>query len=335
MNSWKSMLKAGPTNWLLEEDNPSVRYFTLTDLLKHSDNASEVAKSKQQIMETGIVPQILSKQRSGGYWGSPSDFYVRSKYKGTVWTFILLAELGADGKDERVRKACEFILRNSQHRESGAFSYFGTDEIGGRRDAVIPCLTGNMVYSLLRFGLLEDERIQHAIEWIAKYQRFDDGLAERVKGWPYDRYVSCWGKHSCHMGVIKALKALAEIPVEKRSSDLKNVIDRGVEYVLAHHIYKRSHDLSKVSKPSWLRFGFPKMWQTDVLEILQILTKLGIKDERMQEAIDLVVSKQNDEGKWLLENTFNGRFLVSIERKGKPSKWITLNALEVLRGFYE
>ena len=329
------MLKADPTNWLLEEDNPSVRYFTLTDLLKHSDNASEVAKSKQQIMETGIVPQILSKQKSGGYWGSPSDFYVRSKYKGTVWTFILLAELGADGKDERVRKACEFILRNSQHRESGAFSYFGTDEIGGRRDAVIPCLTGNMVYSLLRFGLMEDERIQHAIEWIAKYQRFDDGLAERVKGWPYDRYVSCWGKHSCHMGVIKALNALAEIPVEKRSSDLKNVIDRGVEYVLAHHIYKRSHDLSKVSKPSWLRFGFPKMWQTDVLEILQILTKLGIKDERMQEAIDLVVSKQNDEGKWLLENTFNGRFLVSIERKGKPSKWITLNALEVLRGFYE
>jgi len=335
LNSWKSMLKADPTNWLLEEDNPSVRYFTLTDLLKHSDNASEVAKSKQQIMETGIVPQILSKQKSGGYWGIPSDFYVRSKYKGTVWTLILLAELGADGKDERVRKACEFILRNSQHRESGAFSYFGTDEIGGRRDAVIPCLTGNMVYSLLRFGLLEDERIQHAIEWIAKYQRFDDGLAERVKGWPYDRYVSCWGKHSCHMGVIKALKALAEIPVEKRSSDLKNVIDKGVEYVLAHHIYKRSHDLSKVSKPSWLRFGFPKMWQTDVLEILQILTKLGVKDERMQEAIDLVVSKQNDEGKWLLENTFNGRFLVSIEQKGKPSKWITLNALEVLRGFYE
>ncbi|MCJ7469877.1 nitrogen fixation protein NifH, partial [Candidatus Bathyarchaeota archaeon] len=295
MNNWKSMLKADPTNWLLEEDNPSVRYFTLTDLLKHSENTSEVAKSKQQIMKTGIIPQILSKQKSGGYWGSPSDFYVRSKYKGTVWTLILLAELGADGKDERVRKACEFILRNSQHRESGAFSYFGTDEIGGRRDAVIPCLTGNMVYSLLRFGLLEDEQIQHAIEWIAKYQRFDDGLAERVKGWPYDRYVSCWGKHSCHMGVIKALKALAEIPVEKRSSDLKNVIDRGVEYVLAHHIYKRSHDLSKVSKPSWMRFGFPKMWQTDVLEILQILTKLGIKDERMQEAIDLVVSKQNDE----------------------------------------
>lgn len=72
------------------------------------------------------------------------------------------------------------------------------------------------------------------------------------------------------------------------------------------------------------------MWQTDVLEILQILIKLGVKDERMQEAIDLVVSKQNDEGKWILEDTFNGRFLVNVERKGEPSKWITLNALRVL-----
>ncbi len=329
------ILKADPTDWLLEEDNPSVRYFTLTDLLNRSENAAEVVKAKQQIMETGIVPQILNKQKNGGYWGVPSDFYVRSKYKGTVWTLIILAELGADGRDEHVRKACKFILRISQHRESGAFSYLGTDEKGGRRDAVIPCLTGNMVYSLIKLGLLRDERVQHAIEWIVRYQRFDDGLAKRVKGWPYDNHVSCWGKHSCHMGVIKALKALAEIPVEKRSSDVKNVIGRGVEYFLAHHIYKRSHDLSKVSKPSWLRLGFPKMWQTDVLEILQILTKLGVKDERMQEAIDLVVSKQNDEGKWLLEDTFNGRFLVNIERKDKPSKWITLNALRVLKRFSE
>lgn len=226
MNDWKRILNADPIDWLLEEDNPSVRYFTLTDLLNRSESVAEAVRAKQQIMETGIVPQILNKQKNGGYWGVPSDFYVRSKYKGTVWTLIILAELGANGRDERVRNACEFILRNSQHRESGAFSYLGTDEQGGGHDAVIPCLTGNMVYSLIKLGFLRDKRVQHAIEWIVRYQRFDDGLAERVKGWPYERFSSCWGKHSCHMGVIKALKALAEVPVEKRSSDLKNVIDR-------------------------------------------------------------------------------------------------------------
>jgi len=104
--------------------------------------------------------------------------------------------------------------------------------------------------------------------------------------------------------------------------------------MLKHHIYKRSHDLSLVSKPSWLRFGFPLMWQTDVLEISGILTKLCLKEERMQEAVDLVVSKQDDHGRWKLESTFNGRFQVNIEQKGKPSKWTTLNALKVLKRFY-
>jgi hypothetical protein len=76
------------------------------------------------------------------------------------------------------------------------------------------------------------------------------------------------------------------------------------------------------------------MYQTDALEILGILTKLGYIDKRMQEAMDLVVSKQDERGRWNLENTFNGRFQVNIEQKGKPSKWITLNAVRVLRRFY-
>jgi hypothetical protein len=54
----------------------------------------------------------------------------------------------------------------------------------------------------------------------------------------------------------------------------------------------------------------------------------------MQEAVDLVVSKQDNQGRWTLENTFNGRFQVNIEQKGKPSKWITLNALQVLKRVY-
>jgi hypothetical protein len=76
------------------------------------------------------------------------------------------------------------------------------------------------------------------------------------------------------------------------------------------------------------------MYQTDVLEVLGILTGLGVKDERMQEAVDLVLAKQDEQGKWKLESTFNGRFQTNIEQKGKSSKWITLNALKVLKRFY-
>ena len=74
-----------------------------------------------------------------------------------------------------------------------------------------------------------------------------------------------------------------------------NTIEKEVECLLKHHIHKRSHALNRVSKPGWLRFSFPLMYQTDVLEILGILTKLGYRDERMQEAVSLVVSKQDEE----------------------------------------
>jgi len=328
------LLKADATDWLLGTENPSVRYFTLIDVLGKNENDSEVKEVKTTIMKTGVVPQILAKQRNEGHWENPASFYT-SKYRGTVWQLLILAELGADEKDEGVRKACEFIFDNSQDRESGSFSPWHAVKTGGGRHAgVVPCLTGNMVWSLIRFGYLGDQRIQRGIEWIVKYQRFDDGKRETVRGWPYDKAVMCFGKHSCHMGVVKALKALAGIPADRRSEDVRKTIKAGAEYMLQHHVHKKSHDLDKVSKPGWLHFGFPLMYQTDVLEILAILTKLGYRDKRMQEAIDLVVSKQDDQGRWKLESTFNGKFQVNIEQKDKPSKWITLNALRVLKRYY-
>jgi hypothetical protein len=76
------------------------------------------------------------------------------------------------------------------------------------------------------------------------------------------------------------------------------------------------------------------MYQTDALEILGMLAKLGYKDERMQEAVDLVVSKQDQQGRWILESTFNGKFQTDIERKSEPSKWVTLKVLTALKQYY-
>jgi hypothetical protein len=335
MESWKSYLSTDPTEWLLEKNNPSVRYFTLHDLLGKPWTDPEVKEAKQDIMKTGVVPAILAKQKKEGYWEEPERFY-SAKYKGTVWQIMILAELGADGANKSIRNACEFILNHSQDRESGGFAYSTSmKQGGGRHSEVVPCLTGNMVWSLIRLGYLDDPRVQYGITWITSYQRFDDGIQESLQGWPYDRLkTGCLGKHTCHMGAVKTLKALAEIPEQKRSVAMKQTVEKGAEYLLLHHVFKSSHNLNRVPKPGWLKFGFPLMYQTDVLEILGILTQLGYKDERMQEAIDVVISKQDNKGRWLLENTFNGRYQVNIEQKGKPSKWITLHALRVLKQWY-
>jgi prenyltransferase beta subunit len=231
VSDWKSILKSDPTDWLLETDNPSVRYFALTELLEKPETEPEVIAAKNEIMHIGIVSKILGKQSDQGHWEAPDRFYI-AKYKGTVWQLIILAELGADGSDKRIKKACEFILENSQDHESGGFSVWHSARTGGgRHSGVIPCLTGNMVWSLTKFGFLEDSRVELGINWITKYQRFDDGIEHVPKGWPYDKATSCFSNHSCHMGVVKALKALAAIPFHKRSGDVKSTIEAGAEYL--------------------------------------------------------------------------------------------------------
>jgi len=280
------------------------------------------------------VEAILAEQLPDGHWVRRDQFYT-AKYRGTVWNLVILAELGADGADPRVRAACEAVLRDAQDPDSGGFSqHRGKRAGGGLPSEVIPCLTGNMVFSLVRFGMLDDPRVRRALDWITRYQRFDDGEGEAPSGEPYDRYEMCWGRHTCHMGAVKALKALAEVPAERRTPAMQATISAGAEYLLRHHIFKRSHDLAKVSKPGWRRFSFPLMYQTDVLEILWILARLEpayLRDERAREALDLVASKADAEGRWTLQQTFNDRFVVPIETKGEPSRWVTLRALEVLR----
>jgi hypothetical protein len=45
------MLKADPTDWLLEKDNPSVRYFTLIEIFDKPEDDSEVREAKDEIMK--------------------------------------------------------------------------------------------------------------------------------------------------------------------------------------------------------------------------------------------------------------------------------------------
>jgi hypothetical protein len=315
-------------DWLISSKDPTVRLAALRQLGGSSETDPEVQKALLDAMKTGSIPKILERQEPGGFWGKEENFYIDSKYKGTVWNVILLAQLGADGSDERVRSAAEFLLKWSQH-ESGGFGYQGSAE-GGTAESLLPCLHGNLVWSMLRFGMKDDERVQAGIEWIAKYQRFDDNEGPVPKGWPYARQ-NCWGRHTCHMGAVKDLKAISEVPRDQRSAALDTVASEGAEHLLKHRLYKRSHDTDAIAKTLWTRLGFPLFWDTDALEMLEVLTDLGYRDERMEDAIGLVLSKRQPDGLWRNERSYNGRTLTTLEKQGAPSQWITLRALAVLK----
>jgi hypothetical protein len=97
MAGWTTVLAADPTEWLLKESNPSIRYLTLKNIFDRRDADPAVQRAKAEIMRTGIVPRILSKG-IGESWNTPNHFY-RDKYRGTVWQLIILAEHEADGEN--------------------------------------------------------------------------------------------------------------------------------------------------------------------------------------------------------------------------------------------
>jgi len=317
-------------DWLLEENDPSVRYFTLTKLLGEPEDGAAALKARKAIMKGGPVPAILAARRPGGGWGEAGKAY-EDKYGGTVWQILVLAELGADGSDKAVRSGCEALLGAVWERGSGGFSAKESAKgTGGLPSYVIPCLTGNMVFALSRLGMGEDPRVRAAVKWIGEFQRFDDVDTAAPRTPFYDRFEMCWGRHSCHMGVVKALKGLSAVPPAERGVKGKAAVKNGVEYLMAHRVFKKSHDLAQVSKPGWLKFGFPLMYQTDVLEILWILADLGASDPRMDEALEEVRKARGKDGRGTMRNSYNEKMPVGIESKGKPSKWITLRALRAL-----
>lgn len=341
---WKTKLRADPLPWLLEPDNPSVRYFTLNELFQLSESDTDVLETKELIMSHGVIPRILNKQTPTGNWYYPKtvkkygnsslvDCGYLPKYRGTIWQLLIFAELGAVGRDPRIQKACDYVLERIYMEQNGE-GFFTFDPTLTSTYSQAPCFAGNMVFSFSRLGYKNDNRIKKALDWLIKYQRFDDGEWATPNEWPYKgRRDRCFGSHSCYMGCIKALKAITTVSPEERTKQMHDFIQKGAEFFLRHHIYKKSHNLTKIIKKGYDQMSFPTMYHSDFLEILLVLTDLGIHDERMSDAIELLLSKQTANGQWILERTPR-YMLTKIETRGKESKWITYRALKILKGYF-
>ncbi|MFQ5818957.1 MAG: hypothetical protein ACE5I5_03130 [Candidatus Heimdallarchaeota archaeon] len=108
MEYWKTILKNDPTSWLLDKEDPSIRYCALQDLLRKKKSDPEVLEAQKLIMHSPIVKTILKNQNADGYWGNP-DKWLYPKYKGTIHQVMLLADLGAI-KNDQIEKAIEFLF---------------------------------------------------------------------------------------------------------------------------------------------------------------------------------------------------------------------------------
>lgn len=321
-------LKSDPLPWLLEPDpeNPAIRYFVLRDLLGRPEDDPDVRQARLDVMRTGPIPAILAAQHPQGYWFKPDNSY-SPKYQGTTWQIIFLAELGADPADERVQRGCEYLLGHSL-AENGAFSANRPPVPSG----AIHCLNGNLLTALLRLGYGGDPRMQAALDWLVR-SITGEGEIRYYKVGTSGPVFACAVNQGqpCGWGAVKALKALSAVPANQRTPTMQRAIQTGVEFLLGRDPAKADYPFTERVSSTWFKFGFPLSYWSDVLENTAVLVDLGYgSDPRLANAIQFILGKQDAQGRWKLENNLNGKMWVDIERKGQPSKWVTLRAMRVL-----
>jgi hypothetical protein len=330
---WGEDIKGDPLIWLLEEDgeNPGPRYFALRDICELPKDHPNIKAAQKAAMRGGPVPVILDAQEKEGYWVKPGPGY-NPKYRATVWSVISLAQLGADPGDPRVRRACNYLLENAVAK-TGAFSMTGTPS------GSIYCHAGNLIAALIDLGFQDDSRLKAATEWLA---RATTGEGIEGKGAPF-RYLksgtcgpnfqcSANNKLPCAWGALKVLRGFHRIPGDSRSQLVRDAVDVGIQFLFSRDPAQADYPMGWSEKPnrSWWKIGYPNFYISDMLEILEVLSALGHgSDERLNAAYQLLLDKQNEQGQWLMEYSYNGKTWVDIEEKGKPSKWVTLRALQV------
>ena len=306
--------------WLLDSD-PSIRWQTLRDLC---DAPAEVVETERaRVAAEGWAARLLALQGDDGLWEGGALFPGRDgqplpwdRSEGQPWTataysLVQLQEFGVDPDDDRVRRAVTLVRDNCSWENAGQPFFEGEVE---------PCING-MVVSL---GAYFGQDVEGVVDRLLGEQ-LDDG------GW------NCEAENGSVRGsfntTIRVLEGLLEHEqATGGSADAHAVRRRGEEYLLERRLLWR-RSTGEVIDPEFQQFSYPTRWHYDVLRGLDYFRSTGEPpDARAGEAIELVRSKQQPDGSWLLENTHQGAVHFTMDAgDGQPSRWNTLRALRVLR----
>ncbi len=301
MQNWQKHLNGDPLPWLLDPENPSIRYWTLTDIFDRPAGDPEVQQARTAIARQPLVKELFALRHPEGYWGA--DETKPYTAQGAVAAVSLLYMLGVT-PDKRTTMGCDSFLKFCQHKDGGLSM---TKKLAS---GIFPCTTGEHLPFLVYFGLGDDPRVRAAFAFLIEDMSTDDAL-------DCGRYQH----QDCLWGAIAALNGLAVLPGEMQSEQSKRVIKR-----LANALLDAQYDFEGEHR-RWLTFGVPRAW--DLLSALKALAVHGYAhDRRFVRLLQLILDRQDDQGRWLCGSVSH---TWPIEKRNQPSKWITLDVLRVLK----
>ncbi len=305
--------------WLLDAD-PAIRWQVLQDLI--GAPADEVAAERARVATEGAGARLLALQGADGRWGGAAW---NRGWTSTMHVLMLLRDLGLDPASAPARRAVGLVRDHVIWQGCGPPECDSNPFFAGE---VEPCINGQVGAVGAYFG----QDVQGLINRLLGEQLPDGGWnCEAENG-------STRSSFNTTICVLEAL--LAHEQAGGASPEVTAARRRGQEYLLARRLLRRrstgeviAHD--RKGGAAWTRFAFPTWWHYDVLRGLEYLRHAGVRpDARVAEAIDLVASKCDSEGRWLLDTRYPGEMPVELdEGEGQPSRWNTLRAYRVLNWY--
>ncbi len=283
----------------------AIRWQVMEQLLDRAP--STVNRERARVARTGWGRDLLDRQDAVGTWAG--GIY-GPKWTSTTYTLLLLHWMGLPATNTAARRACAHLWDT-------------VDVIGGvslPRASYAPdiCISAMWLKLGAYFGH-NDDRMPDVVDWVLDNQ-LDDG------GWNCQA-VNTGSTHGSYHTSILVLEALAQL----NDRELHDSAARGREFFLNHRLY-RSHRTGAVSHPAYTMLSFPPRWHYDVLRGLDYFRSVGApRDERLDDAVQLIRGKQRSDGRWPVQNKHGGRVWFDMETGRKPSRWNTLRALRVLR----
>jgi hypothetical protein len=307
-------------DWTLDSD-PSIRWQVLRDLV---DAPTEVvAAERARVAVEGWGARLLALQGDDGQWVGGACFPARSfnwreEDQGQPWTATLptlqlLRDLGVDPRSDRVHRAVAGVRDHCRWEHAGQPFFSGEVE---------PCINGRVVGLGAYFG----QDVEGVVARLLGEQLEDGGWnCETENGSVRSSFATTINVLEGLLAHERAIGGSAASIAARR---------RGEAYLLERKLFRRK-STGDVADPAWLQFSFPIRWHYDVLRGLEYFREAGDRpDPRVDEAVELLRSKRQAEGTWLLENTHRGKVHFTLEDgDGRPSRWNTLRALRVLRWY--
>jgi hypothetical protein len=306
--------------WLLDSD-PAIRWQVMADLTDAP--RSEVAAERAKVATQGMGAKLLALQAPDGRWGGAAWNH---GWDSTMHVLVLLKELGLDPGSDAAQRALELVGRRVTWQGCGPREIHSNAFFAGE---VEPCINGQVATAGAYF-----RQDVHGI--------IDRLLGEQLADGGWNCEAPRRSSRSSFNTTICVLEALLEH--ERMGAGGPAVTAsrrRGEGYLLERGRFRRRSSGEVIARDrksgtDWTKFAFPTWWHYDVLRALDYLRRAAVKpDERLADAVNLVASKSDENGRWPLDTSYAGKMPVDTgDEQGKSSRWNTLRALRALKWYF-